>query len=160
MEAKKGVSFPLDLWKRLTRKVLYAVSAEETRFQLMGALLKDKGKEFELVATDGHRLALINFPKEDAKATVPNVLIPKKALAEILKMDGGAERAWRSGTPRTTCSSPSEPPARRAASGREFPDYEKILSKNNDRVATCRRDGHQGRDPPRRRSFPPSGRAA
>src|SRR5215831_10676640 len=37
VEAKKGVSFPLDLWKRLTRKVLYAVSAEETRFQLMGA---------------------------------------------------------------------------------------------------------------------------
>ena len=24
----------------------------------MGVLLKDKGKEFELVATDGHRLAL------------------------------------------------------------------------------------------------------
>ena len=91
VEAKKGVSFPLDLWKRLTRKVLYAVSAEETRFQLMGALLKDKGKEFELVATDGHRLALIDFPKEDAKATIPNVLIPKKALAEILKMDGGAD---------------------------------------------------------------------
>ena len=74
----------------------------------MGALLKDKGKEFELVATDGHRLALIDFPKEDAKATVPNVLIPKKALAEILKMDGGgAMRASRSGTPRTICSSPS-----------------------------------------------------
>ena len=65
VEAKKGVSFPLDLWKRLTRKVLYAVSAEETRFQLMGALLKDKGKEFELVATDGHRLALIDFPNKD-----------------------------------------------------------------------------------------------
>ena len=29
----------------------------------MGALLKDKGKEFELVATDGHRLALIDFPQ-------------------------------------------------------------------------------------------------
>ena len=70
VEAKKGVTFPLDLWKRLTRKVLYAVSAEETRFQLMGALLKDKGKEFELVATDGHRLALIDLAKEDAKATM------------------------------------------------------------------------------------------
>src|SRR5512147_3324879 len=89
VEAKKGVSFPLDLWKRLTRKVLYAVSAEETRFQLMGALLKDKGKEFELVATDGHRLALINCPKAEGKGSLPNVLIPKKALAEILKMDGG-----------------------------------------------------------------------
>src|SRR6266567_5734807 len=78
VEGKGEVTFPLDLWKRLTRKVLYAVSAEETRFQLMGALLKDKGKEFELVATDGHRLALIDFPKASAKTAMPDVLVPKK----------------------------------------------------------------------------------
>jgi DNA polymerase-3 subunit beta len=137
VEAKKGVSFPLDLWKRLTRKVLYAVSAEETRFQLMGALLKDKGKEFELVATDGHRLALIDFPKEDAKATLPNVLIPKKALAEILKMDGGSDARVE--------IRHSENHLLFTVGNRQliarlldvnFPDYEKILSKSNDRVAT------------------------
>ncbi|HTY41989.1 MAG TPA: DNA polymerase III subunit beta [Thermoanaerobaculia bacterium] len=137
VEAKKGVSFPLDLWKRLTRKVLYAVSAEETRFQLMGALLKDKGKEFELVATDGHRLALIDFPKEDAKATLPNVLIPKKALAEILKIDGGADTRLE--------IRHSENHLLFTVGNRQliarlldvnFPDYEKILSKSNDRVAT------------------------
>src|SRR3984893_4691339 len=81
VEGKGEASFPLGLWKRLSRKVLYAVSAEETRFQLMGALLKDKGAEFELVATDGHRLALINFQKPEKKAKLPNVLVPKKALA-------------------------------------------------------------------------------
>ena len=137
VEAKKGVSFPLDLWKRLTRKVLYAVSAEETRFQLMGVLLKDKGKEFELVATDGHRLALINFPKEDPKATLPNVLIPKKALAEILKMDGGSDARVE--------VRHSENHLLFMVGNRQliarlldvnFPDYEKILSKSNDRSAT------------------------
>ena len=136
VEAKKGVSFPLDLWKRLTRKVLYAVSAEETRFQLMGALLKDKGKEFELVATDGHRLALIDFPKEDPKAALPNVLIPKKALAEILKMDGSADARVE--------IRHSENHLLFTVGNRQliarlldvnFPDYEKILSKSNDRVA-------------------------
>ncbi|HKD17837.1 MAG TPA: DNA polymerase III subunit beta [Thermoanaerobaculia bacterium] len=137
VEAKKGISFPLDLWKRLTRKVLYAVSAEETRFQLMGALLKDKGKEFELVATDGHRLALIDFPKEDAKATLPNVLIPKKALSEILKMDGGEDARVE--------IRHSENHLLFTVGNRQliarlldvnFPDYEKILSKSNDRIAT------------------------
>src|SRR4029450_12968376 len=136
VEAKKGVSFPLDLWKRLTRKVLYAVSAEETRFQLMGALLKDKGKEFELVATDGHRLSLIDFPKEDAKATVPNVLIPKKALAEILKMDGGSERRLeiRHSENHLLFTVGSRQLIARLLDV-NFPDYEKILSKSNDRVA-------------------------
>ena len=52
VEGKGEVTFPLDLWKRLTRKVLYAVSAEETRFQLMGALLKDKDGG---VRARGHR---------------------------------------------------------------------------------------------------------
>jgi len=136
VEAKKGISFPLDLWKRLTRKVLYAVSAEETRFQLMGALLKDKGKEFELVATDGHRLALIDFPKEDAKATLPNVLIPKKALSEILKMDGDADARVeiRHSENHLLFTVGSRQLVARLLDV-NFPDYEKILSKNNDRVA-------------------------
>ncbi len=136
VEAKKGVSFPLDLWKRLTRKVLYAVSAEETRFQLMGALLKDKGKEFELVATDGHRLALIDFPKEDAKASIPNVLIPKKALAEILKMDGGSDARLeiRHSENHLLFTVGSRQLVARLLDV-NFPDYEKILSKSNDRGA-------------------------
>ena len=136
VEAKKGVSFPLNLWKRLTRKVLYAVSAEETRFQLMGVLLKDAGKEFELVATDGHRLALINFPKEDPKATLPNVLIPKKALAEILKMDGGAEERVeiRHSENHLLFTIGSRQLIARLLDV-NFPPYEKILSKSNDRSA-------------------------
>jgi DNA polymerase-3 subunit beta len=136
VEAKKGVSFPLNLWKRLTRKVLYAVSAEETRFQLMGALLKEKGKEFELVATDGHRLALINFSKDDAKGTLPSVLIPKKALAEILKMDGGEDTQLeiRHSENHLLFTVGSRQLVARLLDV-NFPDYEKILSKNNDRVA-------------------------
>lgn len=148
VEGKGEVAFPLDLWKRLSRKVLYAVSAEETRFQLMGALLKDRGSEFELVATDGHRMALLNFPKEDSKrggAALPNVLVPKKALAEILKMDGG-----EGGTLRIRHS---ENHLLFQVGNRQliarlldvnFPDYEKILSKENDKVAVVPRGSCQG----------------
>ena len=102
----------------------------------MGALLKDKGKEFELVATDGHRLALIDFPKEDAKATLPNVLIPKKALSEILKMDGGADAKVeiRHSENHLLFTVGSRQLVARLLDV-NFPDYEKILSKNNDRVA-------------------------
>jgi DNA polymerase-3 subunit beta len=134
VEGKGEITFPLDLWKRVSRKVLYAVSAEETRFQLMGALLKDKGKEFELVATDGHRLALIDFPKGSTKGSLPNVLIPKKALAEILKMDGGGELTIRHSENHLLFSvGPRQLIARLLDVN--FPDYEKILSKGNDRVA-------------------------
>jgi DNA polymerase III subunit beta len=134
VEGKGEISFPLDLWKRVTRKVLYAVSAEETRFQLMGALLKDKGKEFELVATDGHRLALIDFPKSGTKGELPNVLIPKKAVAEILKMDGGGDLVIRHSENHLLFSVGNRQLIARLLDV-NFPDYEKILSKGNDKVA-------------------------
>jgi DNA polymerase III subunit beta len=145
VDGKAEVSFELGLWKRLSRKVLYAVSAEETRFQLMGALLKEKGKEFELVATDGHRLALVDFPRAEGKSGLPNVLVPKKALAEILKMDGGDQG--------TVQIRHSENHLLFQVGNRQliarlldvnFPDYEKILSKNNDKVAIVPRGVAQG----------------
>jgi DNA polymerase-3 subunit beta len=144
VEGKGEVTFPLDLWKRVTRKVLYAVSAEETRFQLMGALLKEKGKECEIVATDGHRLALINFANKNGKGSLPNVLIPKKALAEILKMDGseGATLSIRHSENHLLFSVGSRQLIARLLDV-NFPDYEKILSKGNDRVALVSRTACQ-----------------
>ncbi|HYB53908.1 MAG TPA: DNA polymerase III subunit beta [Thermoanaerobaculia bacterium] len=145
VEGKGHLAFPLDLWKRLTRKVLYAVSAEETRFQLMGALLKDMGKEFELVATDGHRLAIVDFPKGDSKGTLPDVLIPKKALAEILKMDGseGEKLEVRHSENHLLFTVGSRQLIARLLDV-NFPPYEKILSKENDRVAIASRTACQG----------------
>lgn len=150
VEGKGEVTFPLDLWKRLSRKVLYAVSAEETRFQLMGALLKDRGKEFELVATDGHRLALLNFPKEGGEgkagsSSFPNVLVPKKALGEILKMDGGegASLSIRHSENHLLFQVGNRQLIARLLDV-NFPDYEKILAKDNDKVAIVPRGICQG----------------
>ena len=145
VEGKGEVSVPLDLWKRFSRKVFYAVSAEETRFQLMGALLKDKGDEFEMVATDGHRLALVDFPKEKRKEALPNVLVPKKAMAELLKIEGG-ERV--SLTVRHSENLLLFSVGNRQLIARlldvNFPDYEKILAKGNDKTAIVQRVACQG----------------
>jgi DNA polymerase-3 subunit beta len=144
VEGKGQASFPLDLWKKLTRKVLYAVSAEETRFQLMGALLKEKGKEFELVATDGHRLALVNFPRGDAKGSLPNVLVPKKALSEILKMDGEDGRLEIRHSENHLLFSVGNRQLIARLLDVNFPDYEKILAKDNDKIARVPRVALQG----------------
>jgi DNA polymerase-3 subunit beta len=144
VEGKGHATFPLDVWKRLTRKVLYAVSAEETRFQLMGALLKEKGKEFELVATDGHRLALLNFPRGEAKGSLPNVLVPKKALSEILKMDGEDGKLEIRHSENHLLFSVGNRQLIARLLDVNFPDYEKILSKENDRIARVPRAAFQG----------------
>src|SRR5439155_4555573 len=48
----------------------------------------------EMVATDGHRMALINFPQGNGgakKSTDLTILVPRKALEEILRLESSDE---------------------------------------------------------------------
>ena len=77
-------------------KVIFAVSSEESRFQLNGALLKLKDGGLEMVATDGHRLALVENPLEGVEAQ-EGVLVPRKALQELLRLEEEEAVSFRRG---------------------------------------------------------------
>src|SRR5258708_27265855 len=89
------VEIPFADFRRMVAKILFAVSAEESRFQLNGALFKIKDGALEIVATDGHRLALVE-KREESWRNVPgnagedSVLVPRKALQELQRLEGGA----------------------------------------------------------------------
>jgi DNA polymerase-3 subunit beta len=134
IDGKPALTVPLATWKRMTRKVLYAVSAEEKRFQLSGALLKEKGKHLEFVATDGHRLALVEFARPAGKTTLSPILVPKKALSEILKMDGDDEAQVEIFQSENHLAfSVGERKLIARLLDVNFPDYEKVLSRDNDK---------------------------
>src|ERR1700737_1309020 len=90
--ATESYTIPLDELKTMVAKVKFAITHEETRFQLNGALLKIQPAKMERVATDGHRMALINFPQGSngkKKGDDLTILIPRKALEEILRLEPG-----------------------------------------------------------------------
>src|SRR6202030_4123727 len=91
--ATESYTVPLDELKTMVAKVKFAITHEETRFQLNGALLKVMPQKMEMVATDGHRMALINFPQGNGKKKGHEltILIPRKALEEILRLEPGEE---------------------------------------------------------------------
>jgi DNA polymerase-3 subunit beta len=66
-------------------KTIFAISNEESRYTLNGALLVLKAESMAMVATDGHRLAHIEKLGEslDGISGEKKTLIPKKALAEL-----------------------------------------------------------------------------
>lgn len=70
---------------RMIRQVAFAISMEESRFTLNGALLEIGPSGMCMVATDGHRLAYVHDPgiAEDPL----RMLIPKKALAMLSGLD-------------------------------------------------------------------------
>src|SRR5437763_1278541 len=66
-----------------------AISAEESRFTLNGAQLIVRPEGLAMVATDGHRLALVEENVSvSANAGTYKALLPRKAMQEILKLAG------------------------------------------------------------------------
>jgi len=75
--------------KEMIRKTFFAVSPDESRQALNGLLLENENGKANLVATDGHRLSFITRPV--LKSTLPkdeklSILLPKKAISELLKL--------------------------------------------------------------------------
>ncbi|MGH9418029.1 MAG: DNA polymerase III subunit beta [Terriglobales bacterium] len=66
-------------------QTIFAISTEETRYTLSGALLVVKPHAVALVATDGHRLAYAVNPGLTVEGVSGEIkaLIPKKAMAEL-----------------------------------------------------------------------------
>ena len=68
------------------KRVRAAISTEETRYYLNGIyFVIDNGKMLA-VATDGHRLSISSIDAEEIPENLPTVILPKKAVAEILKL--------------------------------------------------------------------------
>jgi DNA polymerase-3 subunit beta len=69
-------------------KTIFAISMEESRFTLNGSLLLLKSSGLSMVATDSHRLAMVEHPLDLPGVTGTfRALLPRKAMGEILKLD-------------------------------------------------------------------------
>ena len=81
------MQFSSKLLKEMIRKTFFALSPDETRQALNGLLLEKENGKVNMVGTDGHRLAVIQRKLEkSAKGDKQSYLIPKKAVAELLKL--------------------------------------------------------------------------
>lgn len=80
---------PAKQLSEIISKTIYSVSMDETRFNLNGVSFEvieaDGQKLLRLVATDGHRLAMITRPA-GALGFKGAVLVPRKGLLEINKL--------------------------------------------------------------------------
>ena len=81
--------------RNMIAKTIFAISNEESRYTLNGALLVLKAESMAMVATDGHRLAHIEKSGEsvDGISGEKKTLIPRKALAELQSLLSNAGAA-------------------------------------------------------------------
>jgi DNA polymerase III subunit beta len=81
------VRIPVKVLASLIAKTTFAISLEESRYTLNGALLVLKPASITMVATDGHRLAMVEIEhKLEGLSSETRVLVPKKAMNEVQRL--------------------------------------------------------------------------
>ena len=83
----KSVFLPARLLYYMSTRCAFAITQEESRYTLNGALMILDPDNITFVATDGHRLVFISHGvKVEGVEGENRVLVPKKALSELSKL--------------------------------------------------------------------------
>ena len=129
-------------------KTAFAMSSEESRYVLNGALLKLHPEGVTMVATDGHRLAVVEqtHASPGLKEEV-SVLVPRKALFALGRLAnegvGGAAVEISKNKSHLFFAVGSRLLATRLLDG-QFPDYKSVLPKENGKVIELDREAFEG----------------
>ena len=127
----------------MVAKTQFAITGEDTRYFLNGALLVLKPTEMSMVATDGHRLALVTAPREAAPGAPDElrVIVQKKTLLELGRLLGenGDTVAFEKGENHLFFRFADRVLVSRMIDG-QFPAYERVIPKGNDKAVEFDRD--------------------
>jgi len=135
---------PAAVLAKLITRTIFAISTEDSKYTLSGALLLLKPGSITMVATDGHRLAHIEKaePLEEVTEEI-KVLIPRKAMSELVRMISETADTERIGFGKDDNHLFFDMGKRllisRMLTG-QFPNYEAVLPRNNDRIVTVNRE--------------------
>ena len=126
--------------KRLLDYTMFAMAQQDVRYYLNGMLWEMQGKDFRVVATDGHRLAMATL-ENVVSCESRQVILPRKGVIELNRLLQGesdiinilvGNSHLRATTPEFTFSS-------KLVDGK-FPDYQRVLPRNTDKHLLAERD--------------------
>ena len=86
MKDKEALKLDQPVLKNMLSMTAFAISHDETRYILNGILFDIAGGKFKMVATDGRRLALIEKELGIPKQFHKNVIVPAKAVQELIRI--------------------------------------------------------------------------
>ncbi len=125
--------------KAVIERTRFAISTEETRYYLNGIYLHTtKGDDNPMlrgVATDGHRLARVEIPAPVGAEQMPGIILPRKTVGEVHKLleDDTQPVQVSLSTVKVQFSIGTVTLTSKLIEG-TFPDYERVIPANNDRL--------------------------
>src|SRR5215211_5054843 len=126
-----------EIFNYFIHSTAFAITNEQSRFTLSGAKFMIADGKARMVTTDGHRLAFIEKAIDDAGDTQMDVLIPKKALTELVKIsrDSDGEVQFGEDQNHIYFQTGGRLLITRKLTG-NFPNYEMVMPKDNDKRVT------------------------
>jgi DNA polymerase-3 subunit beta len=137
-ELPHSFELPAATLRQIIDKTRFAISTEETRYYLNGIFLHVSDEATPLLkaaATDGHRLARVTVQRPEGAAGMPDVIIPRKCVAELRKlldvMDGNVQVSLSESKVRFGLGSAIL--TSKLIDG-TFPDYNRVIPTANDKL--------------------------
>lgn len=128
------------LCKEMIDKTLFAVSTDESKYNLNGIFMQipAENNQLRMVATDGHRLSMIDKIVDDVRSDefARGVILPRKGIHELKKLADDGEGELKIGfmeNNAVVCKGRTVV-IMRLVDG-EFPDYQRVIPKENDNFA-------------------------
>ena len=133
---------PAKTLAELIDRTRFAISTEETRYYLNGIFLHVSEEDkpvLKAAATDGHRLARFTLPRPDGAEGMPDVIVPRKAVAELRKLleealDGNVEVDLSASKIRFTLGGEGGMVLTSKLIDGTFPDYSRVIPTGNDKL--------------------------
>ena len=142
----RGIEIPAALLKELIQRTAFAITAEDARYYLAGALLLLEKEKAAMVATDGHRLAWAERKAQLKLADTTRVLVPRKAITEIARLieQAGAEEAvsFQQGEGHLIFGVAGRTLASKQVEA-QFPAFEKVIAVAGDKKVSLAREALQ-----------------
>jgi DNA polymerase III subunit beta len=128
-------ALPRAALREMVGKTQFAITGEDTRYFLNGAKFVLKPDSLTLVATDGHRLALVEVKHSVGVPQEVGVILPKKTLLELGKLlsEGDGDITFENGENHLFFEVGGRVLISRMIDG-QFPAYERVIPKGNDKL--------------------------
>ncbi len=139
IDEKLFQEFPQKDFIEMIVKTVYAISDDETRFFLNGVFFEKSGNKFNMVASDGRRLALIARDCAGFKGNLPGVIIPPKILNIVRKNSSGEGNLSFAVTDKNIFMKIENRLFSSSLIEGKFPNYQKIIPEQNEFKVTVKR---------------------
>jgi DNA polymerase-3 subunit beta len=134
-------TLPRQVIREMVSKTQFAITGEDTRYFLNGAKFVLTPGSLTLVATDGHRLALVDAAHEVGVTEEIGVILPKKTLIELgkLLLEGEGDLTFEAGENHLFFEVSGRVLISRMIDG-QFPAYERVIPRGNDKLVEFDRE--------------------